>query len=163
MIVRRCSTITASEYLALVLRTKADRSRAKTKFLLAYELLFAPARFAIQNNLLRTFNVPAISYSGRGDRVRTRFSVMTGCRDRRVRRNATYRQVNERNRFLYFLYVKLRHCSTQTCFLTRNPIANGSTDLPNIGFYGRTKSGKASKIKIAQSRLTLFCPLGALS
>lgn len=49
----------------LVLRTKADCSGAKTKFLVDYELLFAFA-FAVQDTSLRSINVPPISYSGRG-------------------------------------------------------------------------------------------------
>jgi hypothetical protein len=77
VIVRRCSAITASEYLELVLRTKADCSRAKTKFLLGGELLFA-LRLCDSGHLASFLQRSLDQVLRQGDRVRARFSVMTG-------------------------------------------------------------------------------------
>lgn len=78
MIVRRCSAITASEYLELALRTEADCSRAKTKFLLGYELLFALPALRFRTPRIAPSTFPRSATPAEGDRVRTRFSVMTG-------------------------------------------------------------------------------------
>jgi hypothetical protein len=83
VIVRRCRycrQITASKYLALVLRTKADCLRAKTRFLLAKNSsLHSPlCDLGHIASLLQRSLDPRSATPAEGDRVRTRFSVMTG-------------------------------------------------------------------------------------
>jgi hypothetical protein len=67
VIVRRCAAITASEYLALVLRSTQAVDEPRSNFFPATNSsLHSPLCDSGQLTLLRSFNVPSISYSGRG-------------------------------------------------------------------------------------------------